>query len=114
MNHIEYTNKYGHLKIKCSFYNHSNQMLYTLISIYQKIFCPDGSQHNHVCTSHGRLVFPIHQLELLVERILNEINEFHLTFTKEASVVILLLLFLSVILFYLFILFLFILIFNSV
>ena len=29
-----------------------------------------------MCTCDRRLVFPIHQLELLVERILNEINEF--------------------------------------
>ena len=37
------------LKIKCSFYNHSEQMLY--------IFISDGSQHHHVCTSDERLVF---------------------------------------------------------
>ena len=70
----------------------------------------DGSQHNHVCTNDGRLVFPIHQLELLVEKILYEINEFHLTFINEASVFILFYFFLSDILFYLFILFIFILI----
>ena len=51
------------------------------------IFFPGGSQHHHVCTSDGRLVFPIHQLELLVERILNDINEFHLTFINDVSVV---------------------------
>ena len=61
-------------------------MLYTFISITKNLlFILDGSQHHHVCTSDGRLVFPIHQLELLVERILNDINEFHLTFINEVS-----------------------------
>ena len=62
-------------------------MLYTFISIIKNLlFILDGSQHHHVCTSDGRLVFPIHQLELLVERILNDISEFHLTFINEVSV----------------------------
>ena len=91
MNHIEYTNMVT-LKIKCSFYNHSKQMLYIFISITKKkfFFFSDRSQHHHVCTSDGRLVFPIHQLELLVERILDDINEFHLTFINEVSVVFIL------------------------
>ena len=65
--HDKYPNKYGFLNIKCSFYNHSKQMLYIFISIYKILFA-DGSQLHHVCTSDERLVFPIHQLELLVER----------------------------------------------
>ena len=56
-------------------------MLYSTLNLFA-----DGSQHHHVCSSDGRLVFPIHQLELLVERILNDINEFHLTFINEVSV----------------------------
>ena len=40
----------------------------------------DGSQHHHVCSSDGRLVFPIQQLEVLVERIPHQIDEFHMTF----------------------------------
>ena len=40
----------------------------------------DGSQHHHVCSSDGRLVFPVQQLEVLVERILHQIDEFHMTF----------------------------------
>ena len=40
----------------------------------------DGIQHHHVCSSDGRLVFPVQQLEVLVERILHQIDEFHLTF----------------------------------
>ena len=61
---------------------------FTYLFVHIKIFFPDGSQHHHVCTSDERLVFPIHQLELLVERILNDINEFHLTFINEVSVVL--------------------------
>ena len=40
----------------------------------------DGSQHYHVCSSDGRLVFPVQQLEVLVERILHQIDESHMTF----------------------------------
>ena len=40
-------------------------------------FLIDGSQHHHACSSDGRLVFPVQQLELLVERILHQIDEFH-------------------------------------
>ena len=40
----------------------------------------DGSQHHHVCCSDGRLVFPVQQLEVLVERILHQIDELHMTF----------------------------------
>ena len=59
-------------------------MLYIFISITKFLFFfPDGSQDHHLC---GRLVFPIHQLELLIERIVNDINEFHLTFINEVSV----------------------------
>ena len=75
------------LKIKCSFYNHSKQMVYIYLFLLLNFFS-DGSQHHHVCTSDGRLVFPTNQLELLVERILNDINEFHLTFINEVSVFI--------------------------
>ena len=56
-------------------------------------------------TSDGRLVFPIHQLELLVEKILNDINEFHLTFINDVSVVFI---------YFSFLLFLFIFIFNLI
>ena len=48
-----------HLQIKCFF-----------------SFLIDGSQHHHVCSSDGRLVFPVQQLEVLVERILHQIDEF--------------------------------------
>ena len=40
----------------------------------------DRSQHHNVCSSDGRLVFPVQQLEVLVERILHQIAEFHMTF----------------------------------
>ena len=40
----------------------------------------DGSQHHNVCSSDGRLVFSVQQLEVLVERILHQIDEFHLIF----------------------------------
>ena len=40
----------------------------------------DVSQHHQVCSSDGRLVFPVQQLEVLVERILHQIDEFHMTF----------------------------------
>ena len=43
----------------------------------------DGSQHHHVCTSDGRLVSSVQQLEVLVERILHQIDEFHMTFINE-------------------------------
>ena len=40
----------------------------------------DEGQHHHVCSSDGRLVLPVQQLEVLVERILHQIDEFHMTF----------------------------------
>ena len=40
----------------------------------------DGSQHHHVCSGDGRLVFPVQQLEVLVKRILHQTDEFHMTF----------------------------------
>ena len=44
------------------------------------LFVYIGSQHHHVCSSDGRLVFPVQQLEVLVERILHQIDEFQMTF----------------------------------
>ena len=43
-------------------------------------FLIDGSQHHHVCSRDGRLFFPVQQLEVLVERILHQTDEFHMTF----------------------------------
>ena len=43
-------------------------------------FLIDECQHHHVCSSDGRLDFPVQQLEVLVERILHQIDEFHMTF----------------------------------
>ena len=37
-------------------------------------FLIDGSQHHHACSSDGRLVFPVQELEVLVERILHQID----------------------------------------
>ena len=33
-----------------------------------------------LCLGDGRLVFPVQQLEVLIERILHQIDEFHMTF----------------------------------
>ena len=48
-------------------------------------FLIDGSQHPHVCSSDGRLVFPVQQLEVLVERNLHQIDEFHMTFINGGN-----------------------------
>ena len=39
-------------------------------------FLTDGSKYHHEGSSNGRLVCPVQQLEVSVERILHQIDEF--------------------------------------